>query len=198
MEPRELDDGVVRLRPPGPDDVADITRICQDPSVQRWTTVPSPYTDADAEAFVTGWVAEGWAQDREATWGLHVDGALVGMVGLSLQPLGSAEVGYWLAPEARGRGLLHRALVLVLRWAFDAPDGPRLMRVEWRCYDGNWASWRAAWRVGFRFEGMIRGGAVQRERRRDTWVGTLLRDDPREPSAPWPATTVVGPVPPGS
>jgi RimJ/RimL family protein N-acetyltransferase len=75
----------------------------------------------------------------------------------------------------------------VLEHAF-AADGLALDRVVWRCYSGNWASWRAAWRVGFRFEGAVRGGAVQRGRRRDEWVATLLREDAREPALRWPAT----------
>lgn len=65
----------------------------------------------------------------------------------------------------------------------------------WHACVGNWASWRAAWRVGFRFEGAERLGSVRRGERQDTWTATLMRDDPRTPVAPWPATTVVVPPP---
>jgi RimJ/RimL family protein N-acetyltransferase len=187
VQPILLRDDVVELSTPTPDDVAVIADLCQDPAIQAWTTVPSPYTADDAASFVGSYVARGWEEDRECTWGVRTEGRLVGMVGLGLQPVASAEVGYWLGPEARGRGLLHRSLHLVLDHAF-APDGLALDRVMWRCAAGNWPSWRAAWRVGFRFEGAVRGGAVQRDRRLDEWIGTLLRDDAREPVAPWPAT----------
>lgn len=192
MDPIDLTDGVVRLSLPALDDVDAITRACQDPDVAAWTTVPSPYTREDAEAFVTHWAVEGWAADRDCTWAIRRGGELVGMIGLSLRPPGSGEVGYWLSPAARRQGLLHRALHLVLGWAFD-PAGADLLQVEWHCFAGNWASWRAAWRVGFRFEGVVRLGATQRGTRHDDWVGTLLRGDPREPAAPWPATTVPAP-----
>ncbi len=194
MHPVRLSDDVVELASPTADDVDAITALCQDADIQRWTSVPSPYARADAEAFVRTWVTDGWATGRDCTWGIRSGGTLAGMVGLRLQPLGSAEVGYWLGPRARGRGLLHRSLRLVLDWAFD-PDGLRLERVEWHCTAGNWPSWRAAWRVGFTFEGAVRGGALGRGRREDDWVGTLLRDDPREPRTAWPATTVAAPSP---
>lgn len=187
MQPTTLQDDVVRLAPPTPDDAAAVTALCQDRDIQAWTVVPSPYTQDDGASFVTSWVPHGWETGRACTWGIRTESQLVGMIGLSMQPVASAEVGFWLGPRARGRGLLRRSLSLVLDHAF-AVDGLALERVEWRCYAGNWASWRAAWRVGFRFEGAVRGGAVQRGRRRDEWVGTLLRGDAREPVAPWPAT----------
>ena len=194
MEPIRLTDDLVELSMPTADDVDAITALCQDPDVQEWTTVPSPYTRSDAEAFVVTWVAQGWSTGQDCSWGIRTAGELVGMIGLRLQPAASAEIGYWLGPLARGRGLPRRSLMLVLEHAF-SPDGLALDRVEWHCTAGNWASWRAAWRVGFTFEGAVRGGALGRGHREDDWVGTLLRDDPREPRTPWPATAVASPRP---
>jgi RimJ/RimL family protein N-acetyltransferase len=196
MQPVELTDGVVSLSAPSEDDIDDIVEACQEPDIQAWTTVPSPYEREHAEGFVRGWVVEGWREGREATWAIRESGALAGMVGLTMQRPGSAEIGYWMTGAGRGRGLLHRAALLALDWAFDAPDGPRLEHVVWRAYAGNWPSWRVAWRLGFRFEGAVRSGGVQRGARRDEWVGTLLRDDPRSPVGDWPATQVPAPVPP--
>lgn len=188
-------DGVVTLDAPTVADVDRIAEVCQDPAIQEWTTVPSPYLREHAEGFVREWVTGGWAEGREATWAIREGGALQGMVGITLRPPVGV-IGYWVAPQGRGRGLLARSLPLVLSWAFDADDGPRLEQVEWHAFAGNWPSWRAVWRHGFRFEGAVRLGAEQRGRRRDDWVGTLLRDDPRSPRAPWPATTVEVPDPP--
>ncbi len=195
VEPFSLSDDVVTLVPPVEADVDVITRLCQDPAVHEWTTLPSPYTRADALTFVTQGVARDWAEDSAWTWGVRTDGQLRGMIGISAQPVRSGEIGYWLGAGARGRGLVHRSLRLVLDRAFD-PAGLDLDRVEWCCYAGNVASWRAVWRVGFRFEGVVRGGRVQRQHRRDTWLGTLLRADPREPVAPWPAGAPVDPTAP--
>ena len=199
-------DGVVTLSPPTFADLDAITAACQDPHVQSWTTVPSPYLPEHARGFVTH-VTDAWASLRsrpvdelqvEATWAVREGGAatdVVGMVGLRLEGHRSAELGYWLAPHARGRGVMARAVRLALAFGF-ADDGLDLDRVTWSAFEGNWASWAVAWRCGFRFEGQVRGHCVQRGDRRDAWVGTLLRGDPREPTAPWPATTVVAPTPP--
>jgi RimJ/RimL family protein N-acetyltransferase len=189
MRPVTLGDDVVTLSVPTVDDVDAITEICQDPEIQRWTTVPSPYRREHAVGFVEDLVRSGWDEDRERTWAMRVDGRLVGMVGLGRKPVRCAEVGFWMAAEARGRGLLDRSLILVLDHAF-APAGMDLDRVEWKAFAGNWRSWRAVWRHGFRFEGALRSGGVHRDVRRDDWVGGLLREDAREPVLPWPGTTV--------
>lgn len=176
MEPFELTDGVVVLRAPGAQDVDRITELCQEPSVQEWTTMPSPYSRGDAEGFVLGMVRDGWTSGNGLNWAVRVDDVLVGMVGLAMEGVGSAEIGYWLAPDRRGRGVMSRAVTLVLDAAF---GGLALDRVLWRAFVGNLPSRRVVERAGFRVEGEIRLGAIQRGVRRDEWVGTLLRDDPR-------------------
>lgn len=52
MEPVELTDGTVVLSPPTDADVDAIFLACQDPEIQAWTTVPSPYEREHAEGFV--------------------------------------------------------------------------------------------------------------------------------------------------
>ncbi|HWS58309.1 MAG TPA: GNAT family protein [Actinotalea sp.] len=207
MDPVRLHDDAVLLEAPTAHDVADIVLACQDPEVSAWVTVPRPYRRADAEAFVEHVVGPGWASGRECVWAIRAAGArppgtmsareapgtggagpgrLLGMIGLHGIVDGSAELGYWVAPWARGRGLAGRAVALVLDHAFGL-RGLDLQRVSWHAYVGNWPSRRVAWRAGFRTEGTIRLEGVQRGVRRDTWVATLLRDDPRVPCEPWPA-----------
>src|SRR5690606_14529491 len=93
-------------------DVDAITAACQDPEVSRWTTVPSPYSRADAEAFV-GLVASWWAEGVETVWAIRRDDALAGMIGLhriTQHPHGGeAEIGYWGAAAHRGQGVMGEA-----------------------------------------------------------------------------------------
>ncbi len=180
MHPIELTDGVVALQSPGPDDVDRITELCQDAAIQQWTTIPSPYVRADAEWFLREIVVGGWANDKACTWAVRdaVGGTLEGMVGLTFETGGSAEVGYWMGPGARGRGWTTRAVLLALDHAF-AREGLALDRVLWTAYVGNEPSRRVAERAGFRVEGAVRQHLLQRGVRRDGWLGTLLRDDPR-------------------
>ena len=184
VTPPVLTDGVVTLRVPTTPDAARITVLCQDPQIQEWTTVPSPYRLEHAEGFLDTVVA-GWASGETRTWAVTVDGEIHGMIGLHRVRGGSCEVGYWLGAEARGRGVLSRALGLVLDHAFD-PAGGDCRVVDWRAFAGNWPSWRAVWRLGFRFDGVARLGVARGDGRVDDWMGSLLRDEPRVPRAPWP------------
>ena len=184
----------IMLSAPTDADVDRITELCQEPAIAAWTTVPSPYARVDAETFVAGPAAEGWATGRSCTWAIRRRGAdaLVGMIALDAIHDGGAEIGYWLGPEARGTGLMSEAASLVLDFGFAAPPrGLGLVRVEWHAFAGNAASAAVARRAGFRFEGCSRLGAVQRGRRRDDWQAGLLSGDPRQAADDWPASTLV-------
>jgi RimJ/RimL family protein N-acetyltransferase len=184
VEAVELTDGVVVLRMPDQDDVDRITVLCQDAEVQRWTVVPIPYRREDAESFLARIVVPGLAAGTSFTWGVR-DAAtdrLDGMIGLTMEPASSAEIGYWLGPEARGRGLMSRAVALVLDHAFSA-GGLGLERVSWCAVSGNTASRVVAERAGFLVEGLVRGYAVQRGVRHDAWLGTVLASDRRQRGA---------------
>jgi RimJ/RimL family protein N-acetyltransferase len=199
MQPFVLSNENVRLSIPGADDVERVFELCQDDAIQRWTTVPSPYLREHASEFATAFVPRGWESGRVLTWAIRPPGdvlpgesepELLGMVGLHLDdtpaPHQSAELGFWMAPEARGRGLVTEAARLAVDYGLD-PEGLGLARVEWRAVVGNWASRRVAWKVGVRVEGEIRGLLVHRGQRLDGWIGTVLPSDPREPNEPWPA-----------
>src|SRR4051794_11959507 len=58
------------LRPIGPDDVAAVYAACQDPEIQRWTTVPSPYLMEHAEHFAREYAPKAWAAGDAAVFGV--------------------------------------------------------------------------------------------------------------------------------
>ncbi|MFF0611855.1 GNAT family N-acetyltransferase [Nocardia tengchongensis] len=191
MDAEFLSDGTVWLSPPAVSDIDAITALCQEPSIGAWTTMPVPYHRADAEKFIYDIVGPGWAA-RSPTWALRgaAGGSVVGMIGLSpLYPRRddeTAEIGFWLSRTARGAGLMTRAARLVAAAGLD-PAGLGFERLEWRAFTGNHPSAAVARRAGFRYEGLIRGGGVQRGVRRDIWVAGRLRSDPATPSPDWPA-----------
>ncbi|WP_194786207.1 bifunctional GNAT family N-acetyltransferase/nucleoside triphosphate pyrophosphohydrolase family protein [Actinomyces haliotis] len=193
------------LSAPTADDVDRIAEICQDPEIQRWTTVPSPYAREDAVGFIEHVVEPGWSKDRDLTWAVYelADGArrLVGMVDVLILGNRRGELGFWLDPESRGRGLLHRALETLIETVLD-PSGPLALPVlGWACLidDGvpNWASWRVAWRLGFVKEGLRRRTYHRGDHFFDEWTASLLPGEPREPRAPWDGPTPVSPAPTG-
>lgn len=182
----------LELSLPTADDVDTIYRECQDADVQRYTSVPSPYTRNDAEEWVAR-VPEKWASEEELVWAIRSDGRLIGSIGLHDVSQGSAEIGYWLASSRRRSGVTTEAARAVVDFALGSatPEqtGPQrltppLERLEWRAAAGNIASARVAQTLGFRFEGTLRGGFVNSLGRVDCWIAGMLRGDDRSPQ-PW-------------
>jgi RimJ/RimL family protein N-acetyltransferase len=150
----EQSDGVVTLRRWRPTDAADVARACADAEIARWLPVPVPYTVEAGLGYVDGIVPAEWAAGTNANVAVvdAGDGALLGAAGLRLRD-GIGEVGYWTAPEARGRGVAGRAARLHSDWGLTVLGLPR---VELLADVDNVASQRAADRAGFTREGVAR------------------------------------------
>ncbi|HEY0904964.1 MAG TPA: GNAT family N-acetyltransferase [Marmoricola sp.] len=187
-----LTDGVVTLRAHHEDDVQGCLEQSHDPVSQAWTTVPVPYALDDAKRFVREVMPGGWATDQE--WGFALEAPdsdgrprYAGTVSLRNEGEGRAEIAYGSHPWVRGTGHVERGLRLLLGWGFSpSSEGGRDVRtVIWWANDGNWPSRKVAWRLGFTFGGTVRRWLPQRGELLDAWVGSLTRDDPREPHTPW-------------
>lgn len=84
------------------------------------------------------------------------------------------EIGFWLAPGRRRRGIGSEAVALALDWAFGELD---LLRVEMTTTPENEAVPPLARRLGFKQEGVFRARNIERGRRVDVvWYG-LLREE---------------------
>ena len=153
----ERTDGVVRLRRWRLDDAAEVARACEDPETARWLPVPSPYRLSDGQAYVREMTARSWLEGTVAAVAVTdaASGALLGACALTVRDraLGHAELGYWTAPWARGRGVAGRAAALHTGWAIEVLG---LARVELLAEVDNIASQRAAERAGFVREGVAR------------------------------------------
>ena len=121
-------------------------------------------------------------QDPEQWWQAPVWAVTVapsdrwsGNIAVRPDGAGGAEIGYMVAPWARGHGVATRTIRLACTWAFGALD---LSVVTWYAYAGNEVSRRAARRVGFRIPDVVlRRHLPHRGERRDAWVGDLLPGD---------------------
>jgi len=163
-----LEDEEVLLRPFERGDVAAIVAACQDPEIPRWTSVPAPYTESDALA---------WLDSTEEESFAVVDGSsgdLLGSIGVRFLGDGVAEVGYWVAKEARGRGVATRALILVAGWVFENTE---VGRVQLRADTENIASQRVAEKAGFVREGVMRAALALKGERRDVVMYSRVRED---------------------
>lgn len=122
--------------------------------------MPSPYTTDDARRFVLmtiGALAEGT--------GAHLlvvatadRNEVLGCVGVSIDAADrSGELGYWVAPEARGRGVATRASRLLLRYAFDHLG---VGAVALQAAVGNTGSNAVARALGFQLVGVLRSAMI--------------------------------------
>jgi RimJ/RimL family protein N-acetyltransferase len=167
-DPPTLDGDDVRLRPWVDADIDQVLAACQDPEIQRWTTVPVPYLRSDAEEFVRSLAPQQWSDRSGALFCVAAvsDDRVVGSCGLVSVDLGNgvAEVGYWISAESRGAGIATRAVDLLVAWALTEGG---VHRVELYVEPENLASCRVAERVGCTKEGVLRDKAVIRGARVD-------------------------------
>ena len=184
MEPVTLTTDRLLLRTVGPQDTEAVYAAAQDPDIQRWTTIPSPYLPEHARGFTEELVPGGWADGSMFTFGVFLHaGDLAGMLGITMRSPGEAEIGFWAAKEHRGNGYITEAAVAAARWAFTRMSVDRL---EWRAEVGNKASRAVAERAGFTLEGILRSALNNKGVRRDCWVGSLLPSDlGLPPTAPY-------------
>ncbi|MER6348573.1 GNAT family N-acetyltransferase [Streptomyces sp. NPDC001595] len=113
------------------------------------------------------------AADTADLHGLWLDGTLVGGV-LTLNfdaARGNCEVGCWLEPAGTGRGLITRAMRVLIDWVVEERG---IHRVEWHAAAGNEASVNAARRLGMTKDGVLRRSYPHRGVRHDMEVWSVL------------------------
>jgi ribosomal-protein-serine acetyltransferase len=160
----------VELRPPTSGDADEVVALVRENAghLARWM----------------GWAHSGYGHDEYARWLaaeavnflIVRDGAIVGGIGLNRsdpQNLSSA-IGYWLAADAQGHGIVTAAVRALARHAFGALH---VHRLELRAAPDNVRSQAVAERCGFRFEGIAREAEYIAGRFRDLRVYALLASD---------------------
>jgi len=154
------------------DDAPAVEAACQDSAISYWIPfVPSPYTCEDAETYLRGCIESG---DERHPFAIvdAATGRLLGSIDMGVNAMRTGHVGYWVAAEARGRGVCTRALGTLARWALEELE---LQRLELVTDPDNVASQRVAEKAGFRREGVLRSHLQHRDgRRRDSVIFSLL------------------------
>ena len=167
----------VRLEPFAPAHLNAFASMLDDPDVLRFTRVPVP----TPSTFPADWLAnyeEGRRDGTREAFALEDDGD-GRFLGVALAPridteARTAELGYMVAPEARGRGVATQALRLLTDWAFAALDPQRLellISVE------NGASKIVAARSGYVYEGTLRSMHFKQDLWADSEIWSRLPED---------------------
>ncbi|MFF7093637.1 GNAT family N-acetyltransferase [Streptomyces rubradiris] len=165
------------LRPLDEDDVPALADMMNDEQVVAWTTVPHPYTEADARRWITRLAPE----ERTAGRGIvlavteFLTQRLVGIVHLRNTDwrVRSSELAYVIAPWARGEGYASEAALATAQWLFHDQDFERL---ELRTAADNTASQQVAQKIGCISEGVLRNAWIARARTEDGTWGRVRTD----------------------
>ncbi|MEU8620389.1 GNAT family N-acetyltransferase [Streptomyces sp. NPDC048623] len=158
-------------------DIPAFVEMMNDELVVAWTSVPHPYTLADAE----DWVRRIAPAERTGGRGIvfavteFLTQRLVGIVHLhgTNWRTRATEVAYVTAPWARGEGYATESVLAVAQWLF----GDRgFERLELRTAADNTASQQVAQKIGCISEGVLRNAWIARSQTENgTW--TDIRTD---------------------
>ena len=163
------------LRPWRPSDAEAVAAAADNPKIAAnlRNVFPSPYTLADAEWYVNDCVAQGEA--RQLTRAIVIDGKAAGSIGVFVKDdvyEKSAELGYWLAREHWGQGVMTAAVRQICREAFERFD---IIRIFAEPFADNLGSRRVLEKAGFTYEGTMRDGIYKNGAVHSYCIYSLLR-----------------------
>ncbi len=167
----------IRLVPLADEHVPALLETMRDPTVLRFTRTPDPMPD--------GWLVD-WLRQFDGTyraaWAVLEHDAFVGyaVTGPIDREGLEVELGYAVAPEARGRGIATATLLELTRWAFEQG----MLRVTALISVDNPASSRVASRAGYTLEGVLRSVHHVDGRRGDLECWSILPGELRDPDGP--------------
>jgi len=167
-----LKSDTLTMRPMRPSDAEDIYRAVQDPEIPKFTTLPADYPIDLAIEFANTRAAASFVNKTElvvgiedarlATVGYPYSNGFAGVMSLHTIdiPNHRAEIGYWLAKEARGQGICTKAAELITEYG--------LMTIGFKRIDGivdvrNEPSKAALLKAGYEFEGIMKSYVTRRD-----------------------------------
>jgi RimJ/RimL family protein N-acetyltransferase len=159
----------IHLEPFGEPHLAGLESMLEDPELLRFTRVPEPVPPGFARTWLDRYEEGRHDGSRDA---FAIVDESDNFLGLALAPelddeSATAELGYVVAPAARGRGIATEALRQLTQWAFSVAE---MQRLELLISVDNLASKRVAERCGYVREGVLRSLHVKQGRREDTEI----------------------------
>lgn len=121
--------------------------------------LPYPYTKQDGEDYISSMLS---ANENEVfAFAITADDKVIGSIGVFRQGnihRQTAELGYYIAEEYWGRGIMTQAVKQICAYVFDRSD---IIRIYAEPFAHNAASCRVLEKAGFQYEGTLRSNAVK-------------------------------------
>jgi ribosomal-protein-alanine N-acetyltransferase len=154
-----LTEGDITLKPLEPADAEGIATLANDPDIFKnlRDIFPSPYTLGDAQAYIK----LQQSKNPALSMGIYYKTQIIGVI--TLRPgedvyRFSAEIGYWIGRPYWGKGIMTKAIKLMLHYGFDTL---KLHRIFADVYSTNPPSMHVLEKCGFTLEGINKHAAFK-------------------------------------
>ena len=137
--------------------------------------LPYPYTEQDGKDYISDMLSAN--EDDTFAFAITVDNKVVGSIGVFRQGnihRQTAELGYYVAEEYWGKGIMTEAVKQICECVFDKSD---IIRMYAEPFAYNIASCRVLEKAGFQYEGTLRSNAVKNGKVIDMKMYSLLRTE---------------------
>ncbi len=158
-------------------DAADLAAVLSNKKVQDNLRdgLPYPYTKQDGADYISAILS---ADENETfAFAITADGRVVGSIGVFRQGnihRQTAELGYYVAEEYWGKGIMTAAVKQICKYVFDKSD---IIRIYAEPFAYNKASCRVLEKAGFQYEGILRHNAVKNGKVIDMKMYSLLKEE---------------------
>lgn len=135
--------------------------------------LPYPYTEQDGTEYISAMLS---ADENETfAFAITVDNKVIGSIGVFRQEnihRQTAELGYYIAEEYWGKGIMTEAVKQICEYVFAGSD---IIRIYAEPFAYNTASCRVLEKAGFQYEGTLRSNAVKNGKVVDMKMYSLLK-----------------------
>lgn len=158
-------------------DAMDLAAVLSNQKVQANLRdgLPYPYTEQDGTDYISSMLS---ADENETfAFAITLDGKVIGSIGVFRQGnihRQTAELGYCIAEEHWGRGIMTEAIKQICAYVFEKSD---MIRIYAEPFAYNTASCRVLEKAGFRYEGTLRSNAVKNGEVIDMKMYSLLKTE---------------------
>lgn len=136
--------------------------------------LPYPYTENDAASYIKAMLTAD--QNKTFAYAVDIDGKAVGSIGAFRQDnihSRTAELGYYLAEEYWGKGVMTEAVKQLCEKVFTQTD---ILRIFAEPFSDNFGSRRVLEKSGFRLEGIMKNNAYKNGKVLDMALYALTKE----------------------
>ncbi len=135
--------------------------------------IPYPYTIENAKEFIKQTLNA--PKDSSYSWAILVDNKVIGSIGVFRKDnihYRTAEIGYYIAEEYWGNGIMTKVIKEVCNYIFNKTD---IIRIFAEPFAYNVASCKVLEKAGFEFEGTLRNNAIKNNKILDMKMYSIIK-----------------------